>query len=1544
MKYSKRKHRLSAHGRLAVYVGLAVCTMQAYAQNIVPADGNTSVEQQNSVDIVNIVKPTEQGLSHNTYNQFDVSTHGAVMNNATAAAQSKLVGGNVAANANLAGSSAAVILNEVVSNKSSSLRGKQEILGAPADLVLANPNGITCKDCGFINTNRSSLVVGKPVVSGGQLQGHDIQSNTSGKALNVSGTVSADKVLDLIAPKVDINGDVSAKDEINVLIGKRHAKAAQPAAGGAENTAPEDSSENIVPVAKKAGQPAAGKKQIAARNQQGQQQVLDGSVVGSMHAGRIRIHSSEENSATRISAAKLTAEQLIDVNAQGVVRVSGSELAGGDVSLSGKDLSINGQKNVTTSHEPTENVRLNAAQWWELPHMRTAETSVKEDTYKASSISGKAVTLNAAQTAEITATVKADKLDVNGGNVLLSSAKTDHNTTRTVRETKGAWFNQKQEKEKAQKLHANNFDVSGDVSINARSGNANLQAANINAGGNISVSAAQDLQLEGALTGESKSSVGSYQNETAKLKTGSNTVSSESEQFNATALQAGGNVNLQAGYLKASGASMKAGADVVVNAREADFDTAQSNESSLRDNHFKYWGGIGGGETDATSSHKMTKHGTTIESAGQVAIQTDDKLSLKATTVKGGSDVTLASQTADVVIANDMNQATTESNKRHGTAFNITDRNHKGRTKTDEVVSSSINAGGKIGITASKTASIVGSQVIAGTALNIRADSITSDIADAHSEVVTEDYTLGFRGYTRWDGTAIQGTAGARLEGVTRTVGKGTGKATASQLQGTMVTLGGQKEVALKGSQINATSGGVMISAQDINLGAGSSRTQNDQERNVVNGAGIYVSGGLQKIVLGFEAGTDQTHITEVTEKAVATQINSARETVLSASNTVHNSGTQVEAGGLIAVQGKSIHNEAAADVATATKIDGNGGVKLELYVKFEPRIGLGLTFAGKGKNTRVVDSTAQTTHFKGNSIHMSAGVGGLPRSAGGGQQQTAAANQFVDQGTRYTAEGGQVSINAGTYRGEAAESSKVTTIHSGNGTLGLDVSTNDFQSVTAQIGLKGAYQYLQEGDAKAVQGQIKSRAASITAQDSLASSMNIDASESVSLYAAGKDAVVTQANDRQWQHQHGFSGGGTVGVTFVPPNAVAPSLSISAGGNYLKAEHSQARAATINTGELSINAPAAVRTEGAVMNVANLSISGKTVELGAGVDRHKAFGVDASGAASLKLSFAGSDLSGGGVGVSGAFGMRDENNFKENGGSINASGKVNIAASGAEDLKIVGTTINADTLDVRNAGGNVSVVAARHEINKANWGLGADLGVGFNKKGATNFSVGSHLKIDIDKSRYFKNGAIAVKNANIEAGKDLTLQTAVAADALQGKVGGNVAVSSPQNHTNTFVLDIGGSIGGPTSVKALDPKATMKDYLDSFVADVKGGTILGFKVQGRFKFHSDNQRVTQVNDIKVGKLDMNVAGGKVAVTAANVSSQAGSGFGDAKVSKADNKDYVHTVGVNLFMNMPGLPEIIADLIAKKKPQIAGASGTFKWTDDKVKAKVSLAK
>lgn len=44
-----------------------------------------------------------------------------------------------------------------------------EVAGDKAQVIVANASGITCNNCGFINTDRVTLTTGKPIVAGGEV-------------------------------------------------------------------------------------------------------------------------------------------------------------------------------------------------------------------------------------------------------------------------------------------------------------------------------------------------------------------------------------------------------------------------------------------------------------------------------------------------------------------------------------------------------------------------------------------------------------------------------------------------------------------------------------------------------------------------------------------------------------------------------------------------------------------------------------------------------------------------------------------------------------------------------------------------------------------------------------------------------------------------------------------------------------------------------------------------------------------------------------------------------------------------------------------------------------------------------------------------------------------------------------------------------------------------------------------------------------------------------------------------------------------------------
>ena len=162
----------------------------------------------NGVPLVNIQTPSAAGVSRNVYNQFDVQTNGVILNNATNNTQTQLAGW-VTGNPNLVGGTARVILNEINANDPSTLRGYVEVAGDRAQVIIANPAGITCDGCGFINAQRATLTTGTPIMSGGNLDGYRVeggQIRLEGAGLDSTGA----DYTDLIARSVDINAGLWA--------------------------------------------------------------------------------------------------------------------------------------------------------------------------------------------------------------------------------------------------------------------------------------------------------------------------------------------------------------------------------------------------------------------------------------------------------------------------------------------------------------------------------------------------------------------------------------------------------------------------------------------------------------------------------------------------------------------------------------------------------------------------------------------------------------------------------------------------------------------------------------------------------------------------------------------------------------------------------------------------------------------------------------------------------------------------------------------------------------------------------------------------------------------------------------------------------------------------------------------------------------------------------------------------------------------------------------------------------------------------------------
>ncbi|HBX8149059.1 TPA: filamentous hemagglutinin N-terminal domain-containing protein [Klebsiella pneumoniae] len=191
----------------ASYVALAA----VLTSSVVYADP-TSYTHSSGATVIDIEKPNAAGVSHNLYRDFNVGTNGTILNN-SGDDVSHSTFGNIARNNNLTAGSASVILNEVTSKNASSLKGFIEVNGQKADVVIANPNGITCSGCSFVNTNKTILTTGKVnMTDDGAIGSYTVTGGTL--TIGENGMNAANGYAVLLADAIKINGKVQANNAL----------------------------------------------------------------------------------------------------------------------------------------------------------------------------------------------------------------------------------------------------------------------------------------------------------------------------------------------------------------------------------------------------------------------------------------------------------------------------------------------------------------------------------------------------------------------------------------------------------------------------------------------------------------------------------------------------------------------------------------------------------------------------------------------------------------------------------------------------------------------------------------------------------------------------------------------------------------------------------------------------------------------------------------------------------------------------------------------------------------------------------------------------------------------------------------------------------------------------------------------------------------------------------------------------------------------------------------------------------------------------------
>ncbi|MGM8524913.1 hemagglutinin repeat-containing protein, partial [Enterobacter asburiae] len=737
----------------------------AVAAALTPA-GQTTVDRAgNGVPVVNIATPNGAGISHNQFGEYNVGSEGLILNNGTDRLTRTQLGGLIQNNPNLqAGREAKGIINEVTGASRSQLQGYTEVAGKAANVMVANPYGITCNGCGFINTPNVTLTTGKPQFDA---SGNLLALEVTKGAITVEGQgldASKSDALSLIARATEVNAAIHAND-LTVTAGANRV--------GADGS--------VRPVAGEGAAPVVA---------------VDTGALGGMYANRIRLVSSEAG--VGVNLGNLTARQGdIQLDAGGKLTVRNS-LASGSISAKGAGVALSGshQAGGALNVASSQDMELNNSTLASQGDMRLSAAGKVQmtggGTNSAGALavsSGQAMTLsNTSLISRGAATLDSqDTLTVNGGGVSAQGgaltvaggqgvALSDATLTGQGDTTLSTGGSLTQRGGSVTGRGALSVAAGKDITLtNTRSGSDTR--ATLSSGGTLSstgsaVSAGESLALSGGqlvLDGQSRADAA------ADIRLTGSTVSNQGQ------VNAGRDIALSGDRVSSSGL-LAAKGRLDVNAGElTNGGTAQGSDVTLK------------GQT-------VTNSGT-LQSAGNLALSAGTLAQRGTLSAKGNANVT-AQQTLrndGSLLADGAMNVTAGVLEQNGTLSGATALTAQAGTLTSGQASRTTSQG-NIQITATRSASLNGQTDAAG-AVTVSAGDLTTG-PDAHLQS-GQGLTL------QAQNAALNGTQAAKgalsvTAGTIAHAGKSTGDALSFNASGDL-TSGGE-----------LTAGTLTLSGQNI--------------------------------------------------------------------------------------------------------------------------------------------------------------------------------------------------------------------------------------------------------------------------------------------------------------------------------------------------------------------------------------------------------------------------------------------------------------------------------------------------------------------------------------------------------------------------------------------------------------------------------------------------------------------------------------------------------------------------------------------------------
>lgn len=1392
----KNKFKLSPAGKLTVILSLILTPVTfSYAAEIEAAVRTYVMDSEyipdvhgnpDGISIIDITSPSEYGLSHNKYMEFNVNEHGVVFNNSLENVVKD--GVTYKANLNLRGSPARIILNEVVGPNISTLNGHQDIIGMPADYILANANGISCQGCSFAPEFKNvTLAVGKVVTVRGDLRSIDTIGNAN--LLNVSNDRDDNNMADaltLIAPVISTNGHIKVKGDADFVVGQ-----------------------NMYHFMKdKTPEVEAGNSKI---------KTIDGYYLGSISANRINLVDTREDNNINLFS-DVTAEET-EVVTYGTLRLRGKGDGAQRITIkNGMKISAN---NIDITQELTGD------------EMKTFNK--KENKVNNTVINAGRVDFIAVEDVKLAGTtiLSNNDLSITAKNLHVDSHLIKHSNTTGLVVTDVNIFDAPTKKVEAEYndhvSQASAIISRKNVKLHGQDG-LELKNANVQAYGDIKFSSEGDIHLNGSTETNTRINNITYINHDNDLKNGHENVKIVTERFAPLDMKARGNINIQSKSTHIHGAKIASEGELSIDAKgDVYIGVASMLTSEFKDIDYNQWGGADGSEKDKIEEYVYTGNKSDLV-GGRVKITAGNDARIFGGKINGLDGGEISAQNY-LSIDGVMGTRSFKRDQKTGGIMHTTKSTSTADNHYEKFIDSEISSDGDFRIFSQKDLYIDGSRINVNGKLDINAnEKLTVQAARQQQKIDEEKTRLSIEWFAK-ESSDKQYRAGFLINHQKDTENTQRDEHQIATLSAEQIKLTAGDDIKFFGTGINTSKGDVTIKTPK-NVGFFTAKNRALINKNQVNNSGgFYFTSGMDKTGTGLQyTHVDKESYSDI-ENNLVVKTHIKGDLNINAGGDLNQQGTQHDVAKNYSVKASNINNMASnnlafaktdtlqVDVSIGNNIDHSGMTRpIEKVIKdpanaldyiggrgsqkgiSDPTIGLDVDVSGSRTKTSEDDALALVTSIKAQDI-----------------KQVAKKN-VLDEGTQYHAIEGGMSLQGARHFSRAAVNSKASTTEKENGGVSLRVGMTATREIKGHLGVKAE---TSQGDSyveEMLVGNInaKSGVSIKTTGDAYYYATNIEGGNGDVTIDAGNNLYFDQVQDSQRSSNIKFSGNGKLSLG---GSSGSKEFRLEGGGGYQqgRSQRTDAIVSKINTqGNVTLKAGADLTTKG--MQIGNQGTRASGVSLLAAGEVKLLAAVsgsaDINDGALVDFRLGGKRATGGASkeGFVGAGVQADKVNQSvsdRQGGHIYSKNTVSIKSDSDSNqaIHLEGLKISAPKVDLSAQQGGVLIGSALSELPKENWNFGVNLdmvlknttpkkadGTVDKDNASESHYKGAGVKVMVDIQDAFKhqNTHINTAHFSLNTKKDAVMKGArIESGKADVNVGGDLTIESLKSKEDSVKVDV---------------------------------------------------------------------------------------------------------------------------------------------------------